>query len=77
MRSKTAMSDAADQVAKSCPSSLPLTPPARLKAISMRLDTMLTAVKNVRAALDDFYNSLSDEQKAQFNVIGRQQSAQR
>jgi LTXXQ motif family protein len=43
----------------------------------MRLDTMLTAVKNVRAALDDFYNSLSDEQKAQFNVIGRQQSAQR
>jgi LTXXQ motif family protein len=42
----------------------------------MRLDTMLTAVKNVRATLDDFYNSLSDEQKAEFNVIGRQQSAQ-
>jgi LTXXQ motif family protein len=29
------------------------------------------AVKNVRAALEDFYNSLSDEQKAQFNMIGR------
>jgi LTXXQ motif family protein len=38
---------------------------------------VLQAVKNVRAALDDFYNSLSDEQKAQFNMIGRQQSARR
>jgi hypothetical protein len=31
-------------------------------------------VKNVRA-LDDFYGSLSDEQKEQFNLIGRQQTA--
>ena len=69
------MSDAADQLAKSCPASLPATPPARLTAISMRLDTMLTSVKNVRGALDDFYNSLSDEQKAQFNLVGRAQTA--
>ena len=41
----------------------------------MRLDTMLASVKNVRAALDDFYGSLSDEQKQQFNLIGRQQTA--
>ncbi len=68
---KTAMADAADQLAKSCPASLPATPPARLTAISMRLDTMLTSVKSVRGALDDFYNSLSDEQKAQFNLVGR------
>jgi hypothetical protein len=74
---KTAMSDAAAQLAKSCPSSLPLTPPARLKAISMRLGTMLTVTKNVRAALDDFYNSLSDEQKAQLDLVGRQQTAQK
>jgi hypothetical protein len=51
------------------------TAPARLTAISMRLDTMLQSVKTVSAALDDFYNSLSDEQKAQFNTIGRQQTA--
>jgi hypothetical protein len=31
----------------------------------------------VRAALYDFYNSLNDEQKAQFNLIGRQQTAQK
>jgi hypothetical protein len=72
---KTAMANAADQLARACPSSMPATPPARLTAISMRLDTMLASVKNVRGALDDFYSSLSDEQKAQFNLIGRQQTA--
>ena len=74
---KTAMANAADQLAKSCPASLPATPPARLRAISMRLNTMLESVKSVRSALDDFYSSLSDEQKAQFNLIGRQQTAQK
>jgi hypothetical protein len=71
------MANASDQLAKACPPALPVTPPARLTAISMRLDTMLQSVKSVRGALDDFYNSLSDEQKAQFNLIGRQQTAQK
>ena len=74
---KAAMANAADQLSKACPASLPTTPPARLGAISMRLNAMLTSVKSVGAALDDFYNSLSDEQKAQFNLIGRQQTAQK
>ncbi|MBV9968482.1 MAG: Spy/CpxP family protein refolding chaperone [Xanthobacteraceae bacterium] len=73
---KTAMADTADRLAKACPASLPATPSARLEAISMRLDTMVTAVKGVRGALDDFYNSLTDEQKAQFNLIGRQPARQ-
>jgi hypothetical protein len=72
---KTAMANAADQLSKSCPSSLPATPSARLSAISMRLNTMLDSVKSVRGALDDFYGSLNDEQKAQFNLIGRQQQS--
>jgi hypothetical protein len=72
---KTAMANAADALAKTCPSSMPATPTARLDAMSMRLDTMLTSVRNVRGALDDFYRALSDEQKAQFNLIGRQQTA--
>jgi hypothetical protein len=72
---KAAMAKAADDLANACPSALPATPPARLRAISMRLNAMLQTVKNVRAALDDFYNSLDDEQKVQFNMIGRQQSA--
>jgi hypothetical protein len=36
---------------------------------------MLQAVKQVRTALDDFYATLSDEQKAQFEAIGPQRSA--
>ena len=52
-----------------------MTPPARLAAIGKRLDTMLQAVKQVRAALEDFYATLSDEQKAQFEAIGPRRSA--
>jgi hypothetical protein len=70
---KSAMTKASDDLANACPSTLPATPPA----ISRRLDVMLQAIKNVHAALDDFYNSLSAEQKAQFNMIGRQQTARR
>jgi hypothetical protein len=33
---------------------------------------MLTAVETIRPPLDDFYNALSDEQKARFNTLGRQ-----
>jgi hypothetical protein len=51
-----------------------ITPPARLAAVGRRLDTMLQAVKLVRSALDDFYGSPSDEQKAQFEAIGPQRS---
>jgi LTXXQ motif family protein len=47
-----------------------LTPPARLAAIRKRLDSMLEGVKHVRDALEDFYATLSDEQKAQFEAIG-------
>jgi hypothetical protein len=68
---------AAAQLAASCPSELPTTPPARLAAVSTRLNAMLQAVKSVRVALDDFYGDLSDEQKAQFNRIGQSRTAQR
>jgi hypothetical protein len=56
----------------SCQAGDAITPPARLAAVGKRLDTMLQAVKLVRSALDDFYGSLSDEQKAQFEAIGPQ-----
>jgi LTXXQ motif family protein len=38
---------------------------------------MLTAVKTVRSALDDFYAALNDEQKAQFNRIGLGRTTER
>jgi hypothetical protein len=72
---KMVMVAAADDLKDACPSSLPASPPIHLRAISRRLDAMLKAVENVRAVFDDFYNTLSDEQKAQFNEIGRQRSA--
>jgi hypothetical protein len=74
---QSAATQAAEQLAASCPSELPTTPPARLAAVSKRLDLMLQAVKSVRAALDDFYGDLNDEQKAQFNRIGQSRTAKR
>jgi hypothetical protein len=67
---ESASAKAAEQLAASCPTELPATPPARLAVESKRLGVMLTAVKNVRGALDAFYADLNDEQKAQFNQIG-------
>jgi hypothetical protein len=72
---KTAMTAAANDLTDACPSSLPTTPPARLKAITRQLNVLLSAVKRVHASLDDLYASLSDEQKSQFNMLGRQRSA--
>jgi len=72
---KTAVANAAEAIKTSCPSSPPVTPTARLAAVEMRIHAMLASVRSVRAALDSFYSSLSDEQKARFNGIGRPQSS--
>jgi LTXXQ motif family protein len=72
-----AATQAAEQLAASCPAELPTTPTARLAAVSKRLDVMLGAVKTVRSALDDLYSDLNDEQKAQFNRIGQSRTAER
>ncbi len=52
-----------------------LTPPARLAALDRRLDAMQQAVRLVSDALEDFYATLSDEQKAQFEAIGPTRTA--
>ena len=69
--------EAAETLKAACQASEAMTPPARLVAIGKRLDTMLQATKQVRAALEDFYATLSDEQKAQFEAIGPRRSAYR
>jgi hypothetical protein len=48
-----------------------LTPPGRIRAMEQRLDAMLQAIDTVRPALTKFYASLSDEQKARFDRLGR------
>jgi hypothetical protein len=45
-------------------------PPARLAAADIQLDAMLQAIKLLRPALENFYATLNDEQKAQFEAIG-------
>ena len=55
-----------------CSEDTPLTPPGRLAAMEKRLQAMIDAANNVRPALDSFYASLSNEQKARFDRIGQQ-----
>jgi len=59
-----------EELKVACQPSDLMTPTARLAAIRKRLGTMRDGVKSVRDALDDFYATLSDEQKAQFEAIG-------
>lgn len=59
-----------DALEAACQPSDAMTPPARMAAVHKRLDNLLDGVKSVRAALEDFYATLSDEQKAQFEAIG-------
>lgn len=66
---KRAADAAADEFRQACPETVPMTPPGRLQAMSNRLQATLAAVKTVRPALEAFYASLNDEQKARFNEV--------
>jgi hypothetical protein len=57
-----------------CPDETPITPTGRLDAMEKRLQAMSDAAKTVKPALDNFYASLTSEQKARFNRIGQQLS---
>jgi hypothetical protein len=54
-----------------CPEDVPLTPPGRLEAMEKRLQAMIEAAKTVKPALETFYASLTNEQKARFDRIGQ------
>jgi LTXXQ motif family protein len=69
----TVSSKAASELQASCPTEAPSTPGDRLNAITRRLNSMIQAVNIVRPALDTFYASLGDEQKARFNAMGQLQ----
>lgn len=51
-----------------------VTLPARLDAVNGRLGALQQAVYLVSAALEGFYATLSDEQKAQFEAIGQKRT---
>jgi hypothetical protein len=69
---QSAAAQAANIIKAACPGEPPATPPARLAAVGRRLNAMLQGVQTIQPALAGFYNSLSDDQKARFNGMGRQ-----
>jgi hypothetical protein len=64
---KAASSKAADAMRNACPTDLPTTAVGRMEAMEKRMDAMLQAVRTVRPALEAFYATLSDEQRARLN----------
>jgi hypothetical protein len=66
---RAASAKAIDMLKSGCPQDLPSIPTGRLAAMESRLQVMLEAVQTVHPALERFYQSLSDEQKARFNAI--------
>jgi hypothetical protein len=54
---------------------MPQTPLDRFDAVAKRLNAMEEAMKTVAPALASFYDSLSDEQKARFNMLGPPRAA--
>src|SRR5262245_19390918 len=78
---RDATAKALDAIKAACPTALPSTPTGRIEAMRQRLEAMLTAARTVRPALEKFYASLNDEQKARFDALspdnGDQRQAQR
>jgi hypothetical protein len=65
-----ATAKAANILKTRCPEERALTPPGRITAMEQRLNAMLEATNIVQPALETFYGSLTDEQKARFNRLG-------
>ena len=68
---------AAGVLKANCPADETLTPPGRVAAMEQRLNSMLQAIKIVQPALENFYGTLTDEQKARFNELGAHQNEAR
>ena len=67
---KDATAKALDILKAACPTALPSTPTGRIEAMRQRPEAMVQAVRTVRPALEKFYESLNDEQKARFSALG-------
>jgi ABC-type transporter MlaC component len=72
---KAASSQASDALKASCSSEISMTPLGRLDTAQKRLDGMVQAWGIMRTPLDDFYNSLNDEQRQRFAALGPTSSA--
>jgi hypothetical protein len=70
-RLSDALGKAVDTLQKACPTTVATTPVGRMETMQQRLEAMIEAASIVRPALDDFYASLTNEQKAKFNRLSR------
>jgi len=68
---QTASATAVAHINATCPSQAPATMMERFDMIVKRIDALSGATAKVKPTLSDFYNTLGDEQKARFKVIGR------
>ena len=66
---RAAAAKAADVFRNSCPTAVPMTPISRLQVMIGRLQATLDAIAIVRPALERFYDSLTDEQRARFDAM--------
>ncbi len=66
---ESALGAAADNLAQACPSEIPTQPIARLELMDSQIGKMLAALDRARQPLQDFQNSLNDEQRARFATI--------
>jgi hypothetical protein len=60
---------ASDLLKANCQADESLTPPGRLDAMEQRLKAMVQALDTVQPAMERFYGSLNDEQKARFDRL--------
>lgn len=72
---KAASSQASEILKASCSSEVSMTPLGRIDAVQKRLDGMVQGWGMIRTPLDDFYNSLNDEQRQRFAALGPALSA--
>jgi len=67
---KNATQNAGDQLRSACPTAVPKSPVARLDTVEAWLNAAADAIRAIRPSLKSFYASLSDDQKAKFNMMG-------
>jgi len=64
---KTASAKATETIRNACPAAYPANMLERMEVMEKRTEAMLQAIKTVRPALEAFYATLTDQQKAQLN----------
>jgi len=67
---RKASARAAEIISAACPTDVPQSPVARLELMEKRMNAMLEAVKVVRPAFAEFYNSLDANQQSRLNTAG-------